>query len=97
MISSGFELTTTRSSAGRLDLVPGAPSGTIAWLRSDGDDRVLVAANLSDAHVEVPTGSAAEALVVTDDGVGLRAGSAAGEHVVSLPPHSAAVLALTLR
>ncbi len=82
-------------SVGRLDLLPGAPPGTIAWLRSDGDERVLVAANLSDAPVEVPTGSAAETLVVTDGGVALRAGSAAGGPTVSLPPHSAAVLALT--
>src|SRR5690606_37423444 len=31
---------------GRLDLVPGTPKGTLAWVRSDVEERVLVAANL---------------------------------------------------
>src|SRR5690606_15548853 len=57
---------------GRLDLVPGAPPGSIAWLRSDGDQRILVAANLSDDVVVVPTGEGgAELLVATDAGIRL--------------------------
>lgn len=80
---------------GRLDLVPGAPKGAVAWLRSDGDERIVVAANLSDHRVEVPLGeSSPEVLVATDRGVRLGVDAAPPGPRVHLPPHSAAVVDL---
>lgn len=78
---------------GRLDLVPGAPAGTLAWLRSDGDDRVLVAANFGDATAAVPLGEHGELLVATDASV--RVDDSVG--IVRLPAHSAAVVRLAGR
>lgn len=81
---------------GRLDLVPGAPEGTVAWLRSEGDDRVMVAANLSDRVADVPTGGDDVAvLVATDPGVTpLPSPVGDGASALRLPPHSAAVVQL---
>jgi alpha-glucosidase len=84
--------------AGRLDLVPGAPAGTVAWMRSDGRERILVAANLSEAPSEVPLGGVDGELLVSSDhavrvespGTGPTPGG-----VVWLPAHSAAVVALS--
>jgi len=76
---------------GRLDLVPGAPEGTVAWLRSDGDERLLVAANLSDEVQDVPLGGpTADLLLGTDGSIEVAPGPAA----LRLPPHSAAIVAL---
>jgi glycosidase len=83
----------TALSSGRLDLVPGAPEGTVAWVRSAGSERVLVAANLSAAPLFVPgAGESLEPLVVTDTGVRVESGgTATGVH---LPPHTAAVVSM---
>ena len=80
---------------GRLDLVPGAPPGSVAWLRSDGEERILVAANLTDEPVDVPTGGPdSELLVGTDPGVRVDGGAVGSAPTVELPPHSAAVVLL---
>jgi alpha-glucosidase len=74
--------------AGRLDLVPGAPDGTVAWLRSDAGERVLVGANLSGVEVDLPLGAGrGDLLVATEPDVGV-------DTAVRLPPHSAAVVLL---
>ncbi len=76
---------------GRLDLVAGAPEGTVAWVRNDGTERVVVAANMSDDVQRVPLGVAgAELLLGTDPAVELTAAVPA----VRLPPHTAAIVAL---
>ncbi len=79
--------------SGRLDLVPGAPKGSIAWLRSHGDDRILVAANMTDAPAAVPVGGpGGDLLVATASRVALEGGSTASPAQVRLPPNSAAVI-----
>jgi len=80
---------------GRLDLVPGTPKGTLAWVRSDGEERVLVAANLGRDAALVPTGGPASVLVATDRAVQLTNGSASlPAPSVWLPANSAVVLLL---
>ncbi len=83
---------------GRLDLVPGAPSGSVAWLRSDGDERILVAANFTDGPLAVPAGGAGGTLLVgTDAGVRIAHDDGAtlgGAPSIDLPPHTAAVVLL---
>lgn len=73
---------------GRLDLVAGVPHGLLAYLRSDGDERVLVGANLTDVRRTLPTGGPTRLLVGTDAGVEL------GEWTVTLPGNTAVVLEL---
>jgi glycosidase len=81
--------------SGRLDLVPGAPEGTVAWLRTHGDEQVLVVANLGDRIATVPTGSeSAEVLVATSPDVALTVLDATRAPAVRLGAHSAAVLQL---
>lgn len=78
---------------GRLDLVPGAPKGTVAWLRSDGTERVLVAANLSDSPRAVPLGDDGTLLLATAKGVRVDS-DRIGAPVVHLPANTAAIVAL---
>ena len=81
--------------SGRLDLVPGAPRDTIAWLRSHDGEQVLFAANLGDTPAEVPLGApAVDLLVVTARGVALSSASPSDAATVRLPAHSAAVVQL---
>jgi glycosidase len=81
--------------SGRLDLVPGAPEGTVAWLRTHGDEQVLVVANLGDRVATVPTNSeSAEVLVATSPDVALTVLDATRAPAVRLGAHSAAVLLL---
>ena len=79
--------------SGRLDLAPGAPAGTLAWVRSSGDEQILVAANLTDRSVQVPTGTAnAELLVATAADVTI---DDAATPAVHLGPQCAAVVLLS--
>lgn len=61
-------------SSGRLDVVAGAPAGTVAWLRSNDTERMLVAVNMDDEARVVPTGGPGELLLATDPAVRLTGG-----------------------
>jgi glycosidase len=73
---------------GRLDLVPGAGHEVLAYVRSDAQERILVAGNFSDAPGSVPLGGTGSLLLGTHPEV-----SAAGVELV-LPPHTAGIVAL---
>lgn len=73
---------------GRLDLVAGAPEGVLAYVRSDGNERVLVAANLTSTAKSVPTGGPANMIEQTDSVVTLE------DSRLRLAGDSAAVLRL---
>lgn len=61
-------------SSGRLDIVPGAPNGTVSWLRSTDDERILVAVNMDDTDHVVPISGPGDVLLVTDPAVVLVGG-----------------------
>lgn len=65
-------------SSGRLDLVPGAPAGTVAWLRSTDEERILVAVNMGDRPEVVPLGGPGVVLLATDPAVEPTTGATAG-------------------
>jgi glycosidase len=73
---------------GRLDLVPGTGTDALAFVRSDGNQRILVAANFSDERSEVPLGGEGSALLATDPAVQVTGA------VLALPPHTAGVVQL---
>ena len=77
-------------------LTPAGPSPTLAFLRVQGDERVLVVHNLTDSFVTggpyAVTAAASERLF-TDDGVGDPSGPA-GAWRVTLPPRATGVFRL---
>jgi glycosidase len=74
--------------SGRLDLVPGVGDDVLAYVRSDDDQRLLVAANFSALSAAVPLGGEGSLLLGTDPQVHVSG------PMLTLPAHSAGIVEL---